>query len=73
MSIKSGAEIPIEERDPEEVVNILGSVRTAPNGVKVANPAFDVTPSRYITAIITEAGVFRDPYVESMSKLSNIN
>ena len=71
MAISSGAEIPIEERDPEEVINILGSVRTAPEGVKAANPAFDVTPNRYITAIITEAGIFREPYVESMLKLSN--
>jgi len=57
-SIESGAEIPIEERDPREVTNVFGKVRIAPEGVKVANPAFDVTPARYVTAIITEKGAF---------------
>lgn len=57
-SMASGAEIPIEERGPEEVTDILGC-RIAPEGVRVRNIAFDVTPARYITAIITEKGVFR--------------
>jgi methylthioribose-1-phosphate isomerase len=57
-SIESGADIPIEERDPREVTNVLGKVQIAPDGVTVANPAFDVTPARYITAIITEKGAF---------------
>jgi len=57
-SIESGADIPIEERDPREVTHVLGKVQIAPDGVKVANPAFDVTPARYITAIITEKGAF---------------
>jgi methylthioribose-1-phosphate isomerase len=58
-SIASGADIPIEERDPREVTHILGKLPIAPDGVKAANPAFDVTPARYITAIITEKGAFR--------------
>ncbi|MDO8283327.1 MAG: S-methyl-5-thioribose-1-phosphate isomerase [Thermodesulfovibrionia bacterium] len=57
-SMATGAEIPIEERGPEEVTNIFGC-RIAPEGVRVRNIAFDVTPARYITAIITEKGVFR--------------
>jgi methylthioribose-1-phosphate isomerase len=60
-TLKSGSEIPIEVRAPEEVI-ILGGNRIAPAGVKVYNPAFDVTPSRYIKAIITERGVLRPPY-----------
>jgi len=60
-SLKTGDEIPIEERRPEEVTHIQG-VPVAPAGVAAANPAFDVTPHRYITAIITEKGVIREPY-----------
>ncbi len=55
---EAGADIPIEERDPREVTHVFGKIQIAPDGVKVANPAFDVTPARYITAIITEKGVF---------------
>ncbi|MBI4824898.1 MAG: S-methyl-5-thioribose-1-phosphate isomerase [Nitrospirae bacterium] len=57
-SMATGAEIPIEERGSEEVTNIFGC-RIAPEGVRVRNIAFDVTPAKYITAIITEKGVFR--------------
>jgi methylthioribose-1-phosphate isomerase len=57
-TMESGVLIPIEERDPREVTHVFGKVQIAPNGVKVANPAFDVTPARYITAIITEVGAF---------------
>ena len=60
LSIPSGEQIPIEERPAEEVTHIRG-VRIAPD-VAVANPAFDVTPARLVTAIITERGVFRAPY-----------
>ncbi|HPJ96256.1 MAG TPA: S-methyl-5-thioribose-1-phosphate isomerase [Syntrophales bacterium] len=56
-----GSAIPIEERDPEEVTT-WGGRRVAPEGITVFNPAFDVTPARYITAIITEEGVSRPPY-----------
>jgi methylthioribose-1-phosphate isomerase len=55
---ESGIDIPIEERDPREVTHVFGKVQIAPDKVKVANPAFDVTPARYITAIITEKGAF---------------
>jgi methylthioribose-1-phosphate isomerase len=68
LSLASGKEIPIEERSPEEVTRIQG-VATAPAGVKAANPAFDVTPHRYITAIITESGIIREPYGEGMRKI----
>jgi len=59
-AIGSGKEIPIEERSPEEVTHI-GRKRVAPRGVKVYNPAFDVTPARYITALITDMGVIPAP------------
>jgi methylthioribose-1-phosphate isomerase len=58
-SISSGKFIPIEERSPEEVTNVFGKCRIAPAGVKARNIAFDVTPHKYVTAIITEKGVFR--------------
>lgn len=67
-SLKSGEDIPIEERDPIEVTCIR-DVRVAPEGVKVASPAFDVTPHRYVSAIITEKGVARDPYTVSLEKM----
>jgi methylthioribose-1-phosphate isomerase len=68
-SLSSGADIPIEERNPEEVTHIQG-VRIAPEKVKAANPAFDVTAHCYISAIITEKGVAREPYVERLKKLA---
>ncbi len=60
LSLKSGAEIPIEERNPKEVTEGFGR-RTAPRGVKVYSPAFDITPARYITAIITDKGIIHRP------------
>jgi methylthioribose-1-phosphate isomerase len=60
-SIESGSQIPIEERNPQEVTHIKG-IRIAPEGVNALNPAFDVTPAKYITAIITEKGVVYPPY-----------
>jgi len=63
-SIATGAEIVIEERSPDEVT-CIGGVRVAPEGVEVLNPAFDVTPARYITAIITEEGVTSIPTGDS--------
>jgi len=65
LSLPSGDEIPIEQRSPEEVTHIQG-VSIAPEGVEVANPAFDVTPHHYITAIITERGIITEPYGERM-------
>ena len=64
-SLTSGYQIPIEERSPEEVTHIQG-VAIAPEGVNVINPAFDITPSQYITAIITEKGIIRAPYGEGI-------
>ncbi|RMF97374.1 MAG: S-methyl-5-thioribose-1-phosphate isomerase [Candidatus Schekmanbacteria bacterium] len=63
--IKNGSEIPIEERKFEEVTKIQGK-QIAPKGVKAKNPAFDVTPSKYVSAIITEKGVLRKPYRRSI-------
>jgi methylthioribose-1-phosphate isomerase len=65
--LSSGAEIPIEERDASEVTEGFGR-RTAPAGVKVYSPAFDVTPADLITAIITEKGVIRPPYLQNLRK-----
>jgi len=66
-SIPSGDYIPIEERDPEEVTNVFGKCRIAPEGVKVCNLAFDVTPAKYVTAIITEKGAFRPVDLKELS------
>jgi len=68
IGIRRGRDIPIEERGEEEVV-AFGGVRTAPEGTKVFNPAFDVTPYRYITAIITEAGVATRPFGKGIREL----
>jgi methylthioribose-1-phosphate isomerase len=65
LSLSSGDKIPIEERSPEEVTHIQG-VPIAPEGVRAANPAFDVTSHSYITAIITEKGIIREPYTEGL-------
>jgi methylthioribose-1-phosphate isomerase len=61
LSIPSGDQITIEERSADEVTSIRGT-RVAPNGISVANPAFDVTPARLITAIVTERGVIHPPF-----------
>ena len=71
LSLSSGEEIPIEERNPEEVTSIKG-VRLAPKGVTAANPAFDITPHRYITAIITEKGIVREPYLSGLKQLLSV-
>ncbi|MEE9192626.1 MAG: S-methyl-5-thioribose-1-phosphate isomerase [Candidatus Aerophobetes bacterium] len=68
LQILSGNMIPIEERDSREVTHFAGK-RVAPNGVKVYNPAFDITPAHYITAIITERQIFRPPYKEILGEL----
>jgi len=67
-SLASGDEIPIEQRSPNEVTHIQG-VSIAPEGIDAANPAFDVTPHKYITAIITERGIIREPYGEGMKRI----
>lgn len=68
LSLSSGESIPIEERSPEEVTHIQG-VLIAPERIRAANPAFDVTPHRYVTAIITEQGIIREPYGEGLSRV----
>ncbi|MDF1514244.1 MAG: S-methyl-5-thioribose-1-phosphate isomerase [Anaerolineae bacterium] len=70
MDVAGGDAIPIEERPPQEVTHAL-ACRVTPEGTQVANPAFDVTPARYITAIITEKGVAYPPYTQSLAKLKN--
>lgn len=69
LSLASGEQIPIEQRAAAEVTHLRG-VAITPEGVAVANPAFDVTPSRYVSAIITEAGVARAPYAASLAGLA---
>lgn len=64
----NGDGIPIEERDPGEVTEFRGT-RVAPEGVGVLNPAFDVTPARYVDAIVTDAGIARPPYERSLRAL----
>jgi methylthioribose-1-phosphate isomerase len=65
LALASGEQIVIEQRDPDEVTHI-GTTSIAPAGVMAAHPAFDVTPNELVTAIITERGVIRPPYVESL-------
>ena len=72
LSLKTGDEIPIEERDGREITHI-GSNQIGPEGVDVHNPAFDVTPADLITAIITDKGVARAPYLESLKELAGVN
>ena len=69
LSLPDGAGIPIEERGAREVTHVFG-VPVAPAGTDVRNPAFDVTPNRYVTAIITEKGVARAPYEKSLRAMA---
>ncbi len=64
----TGDAIPIEERSAKEVTH-HGGKQLTPHGVGICNPAFDVTPAKYVTAIITERGVLRAPYSESLSEM----
>jgi methylthioribose-1-phosphate isomerase len=64
-----GSKIPIEQRSPREVTHIAGK-QMVPEGVSIENPAFDVTPAKFVTAIVTERGIARAPYEESLKKLS---
>lgn len=72
MSLKSGKEIPIEERNADEVRSIMGKL-ISPKDVKVYNPAFDVTPHELISAIVTERGIFRAPYRKSLKRIAFVN
>ena len=67
LALASGDEIIIEERAAEEVTHIRG-VRIAPTGAAVANPAFDITPQRYISAIITESGIAHPPFAPALAR-----
>ncbi len=69
LTAASGSDIRIEERSGEEIRRLWYEKPMAPEGVKTFNPAFDVTPARYITAVITEKGVVRPPYGENLQKL----
>jgi methylthioribose-1-phosphate isomerase len=71
LTLASGEEIPIEERDAREVTHIKEH-QLAPDGVAVHNPAFDVTPNHLISAIITDKGVARTPYSESLKQLAEL-
>jgi methylthioribose-1-phosphate isomerase len=68
LTLACGDLIPIEQRAAAEVTHVFGQP-VAPAGTAAANPAFDVTPARYVTAIITENGVARAPYEESLGRL----
>ena len=68
MNCPTGKNIPIEERDESEIKEINGKL-IAPEGVKVYNPSFDVTPAENITAIVTEKGVVYPPYKENLAEL----
>jgi methylthioribose-1-phosphate isomerase len=63
-----GEQIPIEERSAREVTHVFGR-QVAPTGMRVANPAFDVTPHDLVSAIITEKGIVRDPYLKALRQL----
>ncbi len=65
LATPDGTQIPIEERNQREVTH-FGPVRLTPEGVKIRNPAFDVTPHKLITGIITECGIIRPPYTEGL-------
>jgi methylthioribose-1-phosphate isomerase len=71
LTLSTGAEIPIEERDRREITHIKDH-QLAPDGIDVHNPAFDVTPNHLIAAIITDRGVARAPFVESLKGLAEI-
>ncbi len=71
MNLANGDLIPIEERDAREVTHIEG-MPIAPEGVRVGNPAFDVTPHQYITALVTERGVVYPPFVENLNKIMTL-
>jgi methylthioribose-1-phosphate isomerase len=68
LNTPDGSRIPIEERPDREVTHV-GSNRLTPEGARIRNPAFDVTPAKYVTAIVTEQGIARAPYEESLAAL----
>jgi len=72
MNTPTGEQIPIEQRPHREVTH-HGGKQMAPDGVKVENPAFDVTPSKYVTAIVTELGIAKAPYANSLQALGEMS
>lgn len=68
LACRDGSQIPIEQRNVKEVTHIAGK-QMVPEGVSIENPAFDVTPAKYVTAIVTERGIARAPYTESLAEL----
>jgi methylthioribose-1-phosphate isomerase len=70
LNCPDGSKIPIEQRNPKEVTHIAGK-QMVPDGVSIENPAFDVTPAKYVAAIITERGIAREPYGESLRALAD--
>jgi methylthioribose-1-phosphate isomerase len=71
LNCPDGSRIPIEQRNPKEITHIAGK-QMVPDGVSIENPSFDVTPAKYVAAIITERGIAREPYGESLRTLSGI-
>ncbi|MCM8781442.1 MAG: S-methyl-5-thioribose-1-phosphate isomerase [Candidatus Omnitrophica bacterium] len=69
LGVKTGNDIPIEQRDKREVTDLFFKKPIAPKRVKVCNPAFDVTPNELITAIVTEKGIFRQPFSKTLKRL----
>jgi methylthioribose-1-phosphate isomerase len=69
LNCPDGSKIPIEQRNPKEMTHVAGR-QIVPDGVAVENPAFDVTPSRYVAAIVTERGIARAPYEDSLQALA---
>src|SRR5436190_24332978 len=72
LATKSGADIPIEQRNRREMTHV-GVTQIAPDGIAVENPSFDVTPAKYVAAIITELGIARAPYGKSLRELAPAN
>ena len=68
LTLASGDMIPVEERNPREISH-LGDKEIGPPGVQAANPAFDITPSKYVTAIITEKGIIKPPYKTGINRV----
>ena len=69
LSLKSGKSIPIEERKHDEIKYVLGKIQIAPKTAHAYNPAFDVTPSKLITAIVTDKAIIRPPFAKNIKKI----
>ena len=71
LETETGADIVIEERDPDEIAAMWYEERMAPEGVKTYNPAFDVTDAKYITAVVTEKGIVYPPFKDGLARIKN--